>query len=592
MSAEALKIRHLSLENIRGISSRIELNFCAEKCCSIVLAGDNGSGKSSIIDSIEFLLQGRMHHVSSPGKGGSPQIRSLFTDSLPVAELELSNSEHVKRPVVLDEKGRIQFDRKAHDAFKAAPFIMRRSDIQQFWSTPDIQRQIIFFDYFVPKETGAMPESLKAQIESLEEERRELKGRREAVRRALAQHLKMELSEVPTEPKAVGSLIRDRVYNGMTDKQRRTANYKGMRLKFDKKKVDTAKEYWEIIGLINTLAKRTRAIRKSEEAPQKRSEITSILEDVSPAVTEAFKSIATNAGSVKAIRINVGKISEVSLSFQVELVNGVYTTPQAIFSEANLDLLALLIFVETTRHAFDSKDARLLILDDVLQSVDAAIRVRFLDYLLAKMSDWQLIITTHDRLWQEQVIGMFRLHSHEHILYEIVRWDPFQGPVLLNANFGIEESLRKSLSSGSVQDICSAASIVLEKIANSLSFRLPIAVTRRPEDKYTIGDLWPGIYKVIKRTEISSIADEVNKTLYLRNMIGGHYNEWAQTLSRAEASQFGDSILALYEKVFCRKCGRWIEEVRIGAQAGRRWSCRCEGTFLSRLLVGSPSITS
>jgi hypothetical protein len=110
-------------------------------------------------------------------------------------------------------------------------------------------------------------------------------------------------------------------------------------------------------------------------------------------------------------------------------------------------------------------------------------------------------------------VNLFKLHNHDHLTYEILRWDPFQGPIILNRNLEIDSSLQKALENGTIQDICSTASILLEKICNSLSHRLPISVTRRADDKYTIGDLWPGIYKVMKKTSVSKIAEELNKVL-------------------------------------------------------------------------------
>jgi len=117
--------------------------------------------------------------------------------------------------------------------------------------------------------------------------------------------------------------------------------------------------------------------------------------------------------------------------------------------------------------------------------------------------------------------------------------------------------------------VCSQAGLLLERICSILSYTLPIAVTRRKGDKYTLGDLWPGIHKVLRHTSFKSTTEEVNRWLCLRNLVGAHYNEWAQTLSRQEAQFFGDAVLKLLSETRCDNCFYWIEE-RINA-----WSCRC-----------------
>jgi len=57
-----IKIKSLSISGIRGIKKSIDINL-NEK--SILLYGDNGSGKSSIADSLEWLYRNEVSHLSS-----------------------------------------------------------------------------------------------------------------------------------------------------------------------------------------------------------------------------------------------------------------------------------------------------------------------------------------------------------------------------------------------------------------------------------------------------------------------------------------------------------------------------------------------
>ena len=120
--------------------------------------------------------------------------------------------------------------------------------------------------------------------------------------------------------------------------------------------------------------------------------------------------------------------------------------------------------------------------------------------------------------------------------------------------------------------ICSSSGLLLEEIADRLSWTLGCGVTRRRGDRYTLGDLWPGVAKALRRTDAAETAAAVEGSLVLRNLIGAHFNEWARSISTAEAARFGAATMSLLDRTHCKKCGQWL----IPAAAGvKRWSCRC-----------------
>ena len=82
--------------------------------------------------------------------------------------------------------------------------------------------------------------------------------------------------------------------------------------------------------------------------------------------------------------------------------------------------------------------------------------------------------------------------------------------------------------------------------------------------------------------QVTSTVAEVDRWLHLRNMLGAHYNEWAQSLSQYESQQFGEAVLKLFESVRCGSCYRWVEA---GTSGGSRvsWSCRCLATTVGKI---------
>ena len=58
----ATKIKNIKIKGIRGAKDTLDLNLNGK---SILLYGDNGSGKSSISDAIEWFFTDKVSHLSS-----------------------------------------------------------------------------------------------------------------------------------------------------------------------------------------------------------------------------------------------------------------------------------------------------------------------------------------------------------------------------------------------------------------------------------------------------------------------------------------------------------------------------------------------
>ena len=124
---------------------------------------------------------------------------------------------------------------------------------------------------------------------------------------------------------------------------------------------------------------------------------------------------------------------------------------------------------------------------------------------------------------------------------------------------GEDSSLKEALKTNDKQIIASQAGLFFENLCQKLSVSLPISVKRTLDDKYTIGDLWPGIVKALKNvTELKELLNELDRELMVRNLLGCHANEWSQSMSEEEVMSFANNVQALYEKVFCVSCQNWI----------------------------------
>lgn len=164
-------------------------------------------------------------------------------------------------------------------------------------------------------------------------------------------------------------------------------------------------------------------------------------------------------------------------------------------------------------------------------------------------------------MWKEQLIQLFRNHSKKIKQLEIIKWSFKDGPQIVGSLNNYDEKLIDTIKNGSTADICASSGYLLEYLCEKLSCLFSTSIKRRYGDRYTIGDLWPGIFKIIKKTPAVTSFSELNDLLYLRNMVGSHYNEWSLSLSRSEANDFAQAVLDSYYHVCCKKCGKWIKDV-------------------------------
>lgn len=88
-----MKIKSLEISGFRGIRKHIGIEFDSSK--SILIYGDNGSGKSSITDAFEWFYYDKIEHLSSEeiGTKGTPALRNIFLPDSDDAYVEVKYSD-------------------------------------------------------------------------------------------------------------------------------------------------------------------------------------------------------------------------------------------------------------------------------------------------------------------------------------------------------------------------------------------------------------------------------------------------------------------------------------------------------------------
>jgi recombinational DNA repair ATPase RecF len=564
-----IHIRTVTVSGFRGAVGAVTLDLTkGNRPADVLLWGDNGVGKSTIVDGIEFALQGRVDRSADFNSSLRASVRNL-TAPKAEASVELSDDSCVQRTLIRNAAGRSEpSSLDVRPGFRLAPLVIRRADILRFLDTNGLARGTIFFDYF-PDLAGSLGIRPDEELRQLEEERFLLRVARDDFAAQLATtyptarvefsnsaQLETFVSSELTRRGAQSSAEFESVFPEATQiliGQLRTIQNRASVIK---RKLDRGVETLNPVAYEGQLAR-----------------ILPILQTVTKDLTASFIGI-TRATHVKAIRVLVAKSGPVSLDVVVEFDNGMSALPQQAFSEGYKDLIALLFFLVVTKKAAEHGQAKVLVLDDALQSVDSSIRVGVMAHILTEFKDWQLLVTGHDRAWQAQLRTLFAARGRTVIETSITHWSFNSGVTLGAAGHTRASSLQGAIDRADETMTASGAGLLLEQISQQLSWRLGISVTRREGDRYTLGDLWPGLAKKLRGTQAKQIVEAISLRLDIRNLLGAHYNEWADAIPWSDVRQLGEDCIALFNTVYCSKCASWMEKT------DSTYSCRCAWTQL------------
>lgn len=548
------KITELTVSNFRGIAESITVSFAAanNRPTSIILFGDNGSGKSSFVDALEFALRGRLSRRSPEGRKIKREVRNLARNGAPGVIVKLDDSKSIRRGGGLPHLGIREFSpQEIVDGFQYSPIIIRRQDIESFWWVAESERQAFFFDYLGNYQSYSQRQAIDRLKVQLEESEAELA--RKADR--LADLTNIPARDLPNSYNKTNSFLTRRLLPryGVDD---RAAKRKRL-----PRRMWAA--YLAFQGAIKHKENVARQISQlPDPGPLIDRELTRILQSLTNRVTVDFITVSQLTWVEK---VEILADAESRLSISIRLGNGRSVDPTQVLSEAYLDLLALLILVEVHIECSTLGQSTVIALDDVFQSVDTVNRIRALDHILSRLKGWQVIITLHDRLWLELTKRAMHRANHAHIVKEVVPANFGSTPRLRNAIGRSVDELRRSIANhDSPEAISACTGRTLEELCESLSISLATKIARRPGDRYTLGDLWPGISSSLEKhgpESAKSAAADVSRFISLRNIAGAHYNEYAASLSSKEAIEFGKSALALWDACKCPTCGSSYSKV-------------------------------
>jgi hypothetical protein len=269
--------------------------------------------------------------------------------------------------------------------------------------------------------------------------------------------------------------------------------------------------------------------------------------------------------------------SEGKLDLSVNFYERGLFPPAAYHSEGHQDGMGVCLYLALMKRLFGN-GFTFALLDDVVMSVDAGHRYEFCRLLKTKFPDTQFIITTHDRLWAEQMKSAGLVTAKTSIAFH--SWTIDTGP-LVESNEEIWAEITTALGRGKVEVAAAALRHHLEYVSRLLADQLGATPVFRADGNYELGDLLPSLLKRLKdlcgkaadaaqswgndaakeavrerKSTLSSCAGASNIEQWAVNK-AVHYNEWAN-FGRKDFEPVVAAFKELLECFRCETCGSWL----------------------------------
>lgn len=260
---------------------------------------------------------------------------------------------------------------------------------------------------------------------------------------------------------------------------------------------------------------------------------------------------------------------DAGLNFKVDFYGRGLHAPHAMHSEGHQDSMGVCLFLALSEH-LNKGLIDLVILDDVIMSVDIGHRRMFCNVLANNFSDRQFVITTHDTTWANQLKSAGLIPSKQMLKFS--SWDIDSGPVV-HYEADMWGRIQKDLENDDVNSAAARLRRGMEEFGRYVCHNLRASVPYTLEDGGDLGDFIPaaiGRYGDLlgkakeaahswKQTEIlqglNRVDDQAKKIFGRTNVEqwsinkAVHYNQWAN-FGKQDFIPVVTAFKDLYEKVF------------------------------------------
>jgi len=267
-----------------------------------------------------------------------------------------------------------------------------------------------------------------------------------------------------------------------------------------------------------------------------------------------------------------------ALRFEVNFLGRGVHPPHALHSEGHQDSMGVCLFLALNEE-ISERTIDLVVLDDVMMSVDTSHRKDVCRLLREMFPDRQFVITTHDKTWAKQLKQECVVEPQQVI--EFTGWTIETGP-RVHQQLDLWQAIEAALSQDDVHEAAFRLRRGSEDFFESVCDALGAKVNYNSAAQWQLDDWLPAAmerYKdLLQRsrraarswsdTEVLGALDElesVRKQVYGRTYVeqwavnaSVHYNSW-ENMSRDEFSPVVDAFRDLHALFICSICGGTLQ---------------------------------
>ena len=267
------------------------------------------------------------------------------------------------------------------------------------------------------------------------------------------------------------------------------------------------------------------------------------------------------------------------LAFEVDFMGRGTHPPHALHSEGHQDSMGICLFLALNEE-LDKRDLELIVLDDVMMSVDAGHRKDMCRLLAEQFTDCQFIITTHDKTWAKQLKQERVVETHQVVEFtgwtveggpnthrQIDLWDTIQAQLAKEDVNGAAFRLRRG-SEDFFEDVCSALGAQITYNSGmqwQLDDWLPAAMAQYKalvRSGRLAASSWNDEDTVASFNELESVRTQIYGRTYVEQWsinASVHYNNWAD-MSKEDFLPVMDAFRDLQGLFECSSCGGLLEK--------------------------------
>lgn len=263
-----------------------------------------------------------------------------------------------------------------------------------------------------------------------------------------------------------------------------------------------------------------------------------------------------------------------ALDLQVDFHGKGMHPPHALHSEGHQDSMGLCLYLALSEK-LSLGVLDLIVLDDVVMSVDSGHRRKISTLLRSEFADKQFLITTHDKNWAGQLRTdkvVTRANS-----YEFINWSVDAGP-LMSQSTDLWNSIKTDLEQHKVPDAAFKLRHGAEAFFTDVCDAIQAQVVYKLDGRYTLGTLMPAAISRYKRLlkkadgaarswedsctigrleELGSVANAIIERTQaeqwaINPMV--HYDRWIE-LSPSDFATVRDAFVDMFALFVCSSCG-------------------------------------